>query len=310
MPFKLRSTHRVESQSDEPFLSSALMHCGKTKTLADTVQVGKYCAADNFELSCDANGVDPRIIILKFKQSGQPHSHKNKKAGKARAKLVTNACVGSGSTCNFTPDDFVTESENAADFAGKNFEIKYLCSYGDALPVETPAEPHACCRAMTPSCMACVEGITEAEYCGRPENANMCANQLRLASQLEAPSDLLLESANVKCGALKSSSNTVDFGKACSDSSFQLPCDDTRTGARVLVLKFKDTTAGRPADKASKKQAKKAMKARAVAATNLCDAQRDSSTCAFDLADVVDSTVDLTSLTDHVFNVKYLCSYD
>merc|ERR1712051_968173 len=66
VPFKLRSTRRVESQMDEPFLSSALMHCGKTKTLADTVQVSKYCGADNFELTCDANGVDPRIIILKF----------------------------------------------------------------------------------------------------------------------------------------------------------------------------------------------------------------------------------------------------
>lgn len=308
--FMLRSTHRVAPQADEPFLSSALMHCGRSKILAETVQVSKYCGSDNFELTCDADGDDPRIIVLKFKESGKHHSHKRKKAGKARAKLVTDACVGTGASCNFTPDAFATESETTADFAGKKFEIKYLCSYGSALAVEAPGgELNACCKALTPQCMACVEGITEAEYCGRAENAEICG-ELRLSSRYEAPSDLLLESALVKCGNTKQVSNTVDFGKVCSDNDFELTCDNTRSGARIVVLKFKDTAAEKPVEKAAKKEWKKGMKVLAAAATDLCDAQRDSASCTFGLEDVLDASTDMTTLVDHVFNVKYLCSYD
>jgi len=288
------------------------LHCDGSKQIADTVEVSKVCAADDFSLTCDANGVDPRIIILKFKEDGAPHSHKNKKAGKARAKMITNHCVGQGATCDFTADDFVTESENAADFAGKQFKVKYLCSYGDSLDVAvgTP-EPHACCKALTPECMACTEGITVSEYCGREENAEICGGgpQLRM-SLYEAPSDLLLESAHVQCGGTKAMSNTVDFGKVCSDSTFDLACDATRTGARIIVLKFKDTSAPKPTDKAGKKEKKKGCKARAAEATNLCDAQRDTGKCSFKLEDVLDASVDATTLVDHVFNVKYLCSYD
>lgn len=197
-------------------------------------------------------------------------------------------------------------------FAGKNYKVKYLCSYGDALPVDTPAEsePNACCKAMTPECMACTQGITEAEYCAMPENAENCGAQLLRSTRFEAPSDLLLESALVKCGSTKAMSNTVDIGKVCADTDFDLACDDTRTGARVVVLKFKDTSAEKPLAKADKKAMKKTMKSRAAAATNICDAQRDSSSCSFTLEDVVDETTDLTTLVDHVFNVKYLCSYD
>lgn len=311
--FKLRSTRRVEKFMDEPLLSSALVKCGgPLKTLADTVQVGKACASDNWSLTCDANGVDARIIVLKFKEEGAPHSHKNKKIGKARAKLITNKCVGSAGSCDFTVDDFMTESENAADFAGKNYKVKYLCSYGEALPVEAPVdpEPHMCCKAMTPECMACTEGITVAEYCAIPENAEICGNQILRSSRFEAPSDLLLESALVKCGSTKAMSNTVDIGKVCADTDFDLACDDTRTGARVIVLKFKDSSMEKPVVKADKKAMKKTMKSRAAAATDICDAQRDSASCSFTLEDVVEETTDLTSLVDHVFNVKYLCSYD
>lgn len=312
--FKLRSVRRVAPEADEPFISSALMHCGKTKTLADTVQVGKVCGADNFELTCDANGDDPRIIILKFKEKGVAHSHKAKKAGKARAKLTTDACVGTGASCNFTPDAFVTESETAADFAGKDFEIKYLCSYGSALAVEAPGngESQACCKAMTPECMSCAEGITEAEFCGKPENAEVCGeSQFMLSSErYEAPSDLLLEAAHVQCGSTRQMSNTVDFGKACADHDFELTCDATRTGARIIVLKMKDTGLEKSLDKAEKKERKKTMKARAAAATDVCDSQREQESCSFSLDDVVDASTDMTSLVDHVFKVKYLCSYD
>jgi len=306
--FKLRSIRRVEAQTDEPLLSSALMKCGNTKTLADTVQVSKVCQTDDFSLTCDENGVDPRVIVLKFKEKGSTHSKANRKAGKARAKLVTNACVGQGANCNFTPADFVTESEDAASFDQKEFEIKYLCSYGDALPVQTGSEPRACCKAMTPECLACTEGITVAEYCGRPENADKCAKVFLSSALNEAPSDLFLEAANVKCGSTKSLSNTVDVGKVCQDTNFDLTCDATRTGARVIVMKFKDTALEKPTSKQEKKEMHRTMKARAKAATDLCDAQRDSGSCSFALEDVVE--VDPASLVDHVFKVKYLCSYD
>merc|ERR1712113_302694 len=159
---------------------------------------------------------------------------------------------------------------------------------------------------MTPECLSCVEGITEAEYCGKPENAEVCGERFFLSSAYEAPSDLLLESAHVKCGATKAMSNTVDFGKVCSDNDFELTCDATRTGARIVVLKFKDTALEKPTDKAAKKERKKAMKGQAAEATNLCDSQRDADSCTFTLEDVVDASTDLSALVDHVFNVKYL----
>merc|ERR1712026_558343 len=70
--FKLRSTHRVEDFTDEPFLSSAKLKCDGSKMIADAVQVNKACASDNFSLTCDANGVDARIIVLKFMEDGAP----------------------------------------------------------------------------------------------------------------------------------------------------------------------------------------------------------------------------------------------
>jgi len=288
----------------EPLLTSANVKCDQMKMLADSVQIGKACGADDFSLTCDPQGVDPRIIVLKVKEQGAPHSHKNHKKRKQRQQLINDVCTNTATpgTCSFAADDFLLDTEGVGDNAGKNFKIKYLCSYGEPLPQEV------CCEAMTAECLACSEGQSVDEFCLDPANAEYCnQDPIFLSSaEYEEPSEFLLQSALVKCGNTKTLSDSVDVGKVCSDHDFTLTCDATRGGDRVIVLKFKDTSAEAGAGKSHKKT----CKARAVTASNLCDNQRGSGSCTFSLDDVIEAETDLATLTDHVFNVKYLCSYD
>ena len=55
-----------------------------------------------------------------------------------------------------------------------------FCEHGNVLDsngcplCDCQPEPRLCCRAMTAECMACVEGVTQAEYCGRHPDTVGC----------------------------------------------------------------------------------------------------------------------------------------
>jgi len=248
----------------EPFLASANVKCGKRKQITEYTEIVKSCeSAGTFEATC--SGTDARIIFLKFKQTGVQKSKAAKKAMKARSSLATNFCQGEDTTCGFELKDILINEETEESMQGETFDFKYLCSYGEALSTEEAP--------------------------------------VVLSSTLEPPSEILLQSALLKCGKSKMMAETVEIGKVCADNNFELSCNTEGQDARVIVLGFWSGKKTRTGRRTSRKRAHKA--------TELCHdaANFENNVCTFTLPDVYLDGETETSFTDAVFNVKYLCSF-
>lgn len=122
-------------QPSELFLQSALLKCGKQKMMSDAVQIGKVCNDVDFNLSCDANGQDARVIVLGF-WSGKK-TKEGKRVARKRASKATDLCNSSenfsNNACSFSLADVYLEGESETDFVDTTFNVKYLCSFSAPL---------------------------------------------------------------------------------------------------------------------------------------------------------------------------------
>lgn len=253
-----------EALMTEPFLANAQVKCGKRKQVSKYTEIVKSCeTAGTFEATC--SGTDARIIFLRFKQNGQRKSKEAKKAGKARSSLATNFCYGQDTTCTFELKDILINEETEESMQGETFDYKYICSYGEEL--STDSAP------------------------------------VTLSSTLENPSEMLLQSALLKCGKNKMIADTVEVGKVCGDDNFQLSCNAEGKDARVIVLGFWNGKKSRTGRKVSRQRAR--------LATEACNdgSHLENNVCSFSLADVYLTGEDETTFVDTTFNVKYLCSF-
>jgi len=275
----LRSTYN----SGEPFLTNINVHCGgERKPIADDLELAKLCHTQDFNFECDDTRDDPRIIITKFKQDDV---HKGRKKAKARSTKANDLCSGSGATCSLamedlllTPDDGEGAfDENIADFDGKTFTVKYMCSYAPDM-LDGGEDDY---------------GYTDTDFVD-PNG------EYFLGSSLEEPSDQFLESALTRCGRTKTFSSNVEVKKVCNDVLWDFTCDDARQGARIIILGFLD-----PNNHSTKRQGK----LRAGIATDACAGIIQNSSCSLNLEDVLLDGETADGFVDPLFNVKYLCSY-
>merc|ERR1712156_13118 len=115
-----------------PLLSSALVKCGKRKTITENWEKGRECVSTldtPVVFSCDSTRLDARILIAKVKTTNTVELEK--KFRKTLAVRTTDLCaenMNSGA-CSVTLADAFQEGETLPE-DGAEVQLSYLCSYG------------------------------------------------------------------------------------------------------------------------------------------------------------------------------------